>query len=40
VDTRDKVDEVARQENENRVCMGVELAYQGVVDCAVGYREV
>jgi hypothetical protein len=39
VDTGDEVDKVARQENKNRVHTGVELAYWGVVDCAVGRRE-
>jgi hypothetical protein len=39
VDAEDKVDEVAGRENENGVRAGVELAYQGVVDCAVGRRE-
>jgi hypothetical protein len=40
VDTGDEVDKVAGQENENGVRTGVELAYQGVVDCIVGRREV
>jgi hypothetical protein len=40
VDARDEVDEVAGQENENGVRMGVELTYRGVVDCTVGRREV
>jgi hypothetical protein len=39
VNAGDKVDEVAGQENENGVCAGVEWAYWGVVDCAVGRRE-
>jgi hypothetical protein len=39
VDAGDEVDEVARWENENGVRAGVELAYQGVVDCTVGRRE-
>jgi hypothetical protein len=40
VDAGGEVDEVAGQENENGVRVGVELAYRGVVDCAVGCREV
>jgi hypothetical protein len=39
VDMGDEVNEVAGRENENRVRAGVELVYQGVVDCAVGRRE-
>jgi hypothetical protein len=39
VDAEDKVDKVARRENENGVCAGVELAYRGVVDCIVGWQE-
>jgi hypothetical protein len=40
IDAGDEVDEVARWENENRVRAGVELAYWGIVDCAVGWQEV
>jgi hypothetical protein len=40
MDAGDKVDEVAGWENENGVHTGVELAYQGFVDCAVGHQEV
>jgi hypothetical protein len=39
VDAGDEVDEVAGQENENGVRVGVDLAYRGVVDCAVGCWE-
>jgi hypothetical protein len=39
MDAGDKVDEVARQENENGVRVGVESAYRGIVDCTVGHRE-
>jgi hypothetical protein len=39
VDTGDKVDEVARQKNENGVRMGVEWEYQGVINGAVGCWE-
>jgi hypothetical protein len=39
VDAGDEVDEVARQENKNGVHTGVELMYQGIVDCTVGCRE-
>jgi hypothetical protein len=39
VDAEDKVDKVAGQENKNGVRVGVELAYRGVVDCAVKRRE-
>jgi hypothetical protein len=34
VDAGDEVDEVAGQENENGVCMGVDWVYWGVIDCA------
>jgi hypothetical protein len=39
VDAGDEVDEVAGWESENRVRVGVELTYQGIVDCTVGRRE-
>jgi hypothetical protein len=39
MDTGDKVDKVAGQENENGVHVGVELTYRGVVDCTVGRQE-
>jgi hypothetical protein len=39
VDAGGEVNEVAGRENENGVRAGVELAYRGVVDCAVGRRE-
>jgi hypothetical protein len=39
MDAEDKVDKVARRENKNRVRARVELAYWGVVDCAVRRRE-
>jgi hypothetical protein len=39
VDAGDEVDEVAGRENENGVRMGVDWAYQGVVDCTVGCLE-
>jgi hypothetical protein len=35
----DEVDEVARQENENRVRAGVEWAYWGVINCTVERQE-
>jgi hypothetical protein len=40
VDAGDKVDEVAGQENKNRVRVGVAWACLGVVDCDTGHREV
>jgi hypothetical protein len=40
VDAGDEVDEVAGRENENGVRAGVELTYQGVVDCTMGRWEV
>jgi hypothetical protein len=40
MDAGDKVDEVAKWENENRGRVGVEGAYRGVVDCNVGHQEV
>jgi hypothetical protein len=39
MDAGDEVDEMAGREDENGVCAGVELTYQGVVDCTVGCRE-
>jgi hypothetical protein len=39
MDAGDKVDEVAGRENENGVHVGVELAYRGIVNCAVGCQE-
>jgi hypothetical protein len=39
VDAGDEVDEVAGQENENGVCVGVELTYLGIVDCTMGHWE-
>jgi hypothetical protein len=39
VDAVDKVDKVARWENENRVSMVVAWAYWGIIDCAVGCWE-
>jgi hypothetical protein len=39
MDAGGEVNEVAGQEDENGVCAGVELAYRGVIDCAVGRRE-
>jgi hypothetical protein len=39
VDAGDKVNEVAGQENENGVWVGVEWAYWGIVDCTVGRQE-
>jgi hypothetical protein len=39
VDAGDEVDEVAGQENKNRVRAGVEFANQGTVNCTVGRRE-
>jgi hypothetical protein len=39
VDAGDEVNEVAGWENENGVRAGVELAYRGVIECAVGHRE-
>jgi hypothetical protein len=39
VDAGGEVDEVAGQENENRVRMGIDWAYRGVVDCDVGRWE-
>jgi hypothetical protein len=39
MDTGDEVDKVAGQENENGVCVGVELAYRGIFDCTVGHQE-
>jgi hypothetical protein len=39
IDAGDEVDEVARQENENRVHVSVGWAYQGIVDCDVGHWE-
>jgi hypothetical protein len=40
VDAGDEVDEVAGWENENGVCAGIGWAYWGIIDCAVGRREV
>jgi hypothetical protein len=39
VNAGDKVNKVARQENENRVRTGVGWAYRGIVDCDVGHWE-
>jgi hypothetical protein len=39
VDAGDEVDEVVGRESENGVRVGVELMYQGVVDCTVGRQE-
>jgi hypothetical protein len=39
MDAGGKVDEVARQENEDKVHASVGWAYQGIVDCAVGQQE-
>jgi hypothetical protein len=39
MDAGDKVDEVARRENENRVRTGIKWVYQDVINCAVGHQE-
>jgi hypothetical protein len=39
VDVGDEVDEVARQENKNGVCTGIDCMYRGVVDCDTGHWE-
>jgi hypothetical protein len=39
VDAGGEVDKVAGWENENGAHVGVEGAYQGIVDCAVGHRD-
>jgi hypothetical protein len=40
VNAGDEVDEVAGWGHENGVHAGIEWAYQGIVDYAVGHREV
>jgi hypothetical protein len=40
VDAGGEVDEVARRENKNGVCTGIDWAYRGVIDCDVGRWEV
>jgi hypothetical protein len=39
MDAGGEVDEVAGRENEDEVRASVGWAYQGIVDCAVGWRE-
>jgi hypothetical protein len=39
VDAGGKVDEVAGQENKNRVHMGIDWACRGVAGCTVGRQE-
>jgi hypothetical protein len=40
MDAGDEDEEVARRENKNGVHAGIEWVYRGVIDCAVGHREV
>jgi hypothetical protein len=39
IDVGGEVDEVARRENENGVCTGIDWVYQGIVGCTVGCWE-